>query len=75
MHLSTLADEYLETIHSLNQHLIRLNTSLKDTGSLEMRRKIRDKIVAHETVLRQTTKTYHYVKNYYNRDCKSRSWI
>lgn len=74
MHLSTLADEYLDTINSLNHHLDDLQNSLLCTKNLETKRKIRDKIVAHETVLRQTTKTYHYIKNYYNKNCKLRDY-
>lgn len=75
MHLSILADEYLDTIHSLNHHLDELQATLELTQGLEKKRKIRDKIIAHESILRQTTKTYHYVKNYYNSDVHSRSWF
>ncbi|MFI3227836.1 MAG: hypothetical protein R3Y09_10590 [Clostridia bacterium] len=75
MHLSALADQYLDTIHSLNRHLDGLNNSLSTTKSLETKRKIRDKIVAHETVLRQTTKTYHHLKKYYDKNETTKSWI
>lgn len=75
MHLSTLADEYLDTIHLLNNHISGLQTTLEDTSNLEKKRKIRDKITAHESVLRQTTKTYHYLKNYHNSNVQVKSWI
>lgn len=75
MNLSYMADQYLDTMNSLNEHLAELNVELDQTQNLETKRKIRDKIVAHESVLRQTTKTYHYVKNYYNREKILKQWI
>lgn len=75
MHLSTLADEYLDTINSLSSHLKVLEESLNHTNNFETKRKIRDKILAHEVALRQTLKTYHYIKNYYNRETTYKSWI
>lgn len=68
MQLSILADEYYESIHALNKHLNKLQISLNNTNNLETKRKIRDKIVAHESVLRQNTVTYQQLKNYYKKD-------
>lgn len=75
MNLSYTADQYLDTMNTLNQHLVELNNLLETTENLEKKRKIRDKIVAHESVLRQTTKTYYYIKNYYSRENVCKQWI
>lgn len=75
MNLSELADQYLENIESLSIHLKSLEKELSETKNFELRRKLHEKINNHEAILRQTLHTYHYLKNYYNKNSSIKSWI
>ena len=75
MPLEILAEEYLQTINQLKDKISNLDASLGCTNNPETKRKIRDKIISYESILRQSIVTYQYLKNYYNKEVRIRAWI
>lgn len=66
--LQKLAQEYLKTITILQNKIEQLEDERAKTKGLEFKRKIQEKIIIYNSVLRQNQKTYAYLINYDNKD-------
>lgn len=75
MQLTKLADEYLHTINILKEKVETLHVLLSETKSLETKRKIRERIFTHESILRQSIVTHHHLKHFYDKDVKTNAFI
>ncbi len=75
MSFENMCKDYEKSIKEVEFEIKRLNLLIENENSLEMKRKIREKVMDLESMLTQTVYIYHYIKNFDDVDSKVKGFI